>query len=187
LKRGLSPFFFWRLVMGRNLRGFIFGWFIRVQKFYRVLLLFYLSSSWTFTFILLSLLFLYLNLWGAYSLKYFLILRSSERLAWLFLWGGNFWSVILLMIYLVVIYYITWTLQRVETNLVLMRFPLTIPFIFKIGGALQLNNFYGLVSLVIVFISILTISQVLLFIRRVFNYKYLRWALILVFLMGVLI
>lgn len=184
LKIGLSPLFFWSLIIRGSLKGILFSWFISVQKLYGLVLFYYLVERGLVFFLVLSLFFLYVRMWGVFSLKWFLILRRCERLGWFLMWAKGITGLILLFSYLLVIYRIRLTLQNRELIVVFMSVPVRVIFFFKLGGVIVLRRLMGLCLLFTLVISILTLSQTIIFLRSVVVLKNLSWWVFFSFLVG---
>nr|BAV78678.1 NADH dehydrogenase subunit 2 [Steinernema litorale] len=188
MKTGVSPLHFWIFSVTNSLYGWGVMWFLTFQKmpFFPVLLS--LMSSGYFYFIILGVVFCYLQLLIMKNYKNLIIVSSTESFNWVLMLGFMslvnsyflFFYYVILMIFLLP-YFTNMSSNSTSWLLVLvfLNMPFTFTFFIKLISLSLLLGYSGLVFLLILFMMFLSMLSFSFFLvnMSVLNFLYLQGTL----------
>jgi len=170
MKIGVAPLHFWVFRVTNNIFSYNLIWFLTFQKLPFLLIL--LQIFWLRSFILLfiGLLVCYLQIFSIKNYKNLLVLSSTESFNWIIigLFISIFNTLYLFLYYLILMVIIINKFSKInfnflnwETILVFLNIPFRVTFfvkIFSLREIFKFNNFFILLVLFIIFLSVLTFS-----------------------------
>lgn len=181
IKIGVAPLHFWVFRVTNNIFSYNLIWFLTFQKLPFLLIL--LQIFWLGSFLLLffGLLTCYFQIFSIKNYKNLLVLSSTESFNWIIigLFVSIFNTLYLFIYYIVLIVLIINKFRKINSNflnwetiLVFLNIPFRVTFfvkIFSLREVFKLNNFFILLVLFLIFLSVLVFSFWLVNIRTKFN------------------
>nr|YP_009347358.1 NADH dehydrogenase subunit 2 [Nippostrongylus brasiliensis]APU89583.1 NADH dehydrogenase subunit 2 [Nippostrongylus brasiliensis] len=187
IKVGVAPLHFWIFSVLNNVYGFNLMWFLTFQKLPFLVIMIQLMEFYVLILFVVGLMMCLVQMLLLKSYKSLLILSSTESFNWIILgFLMSMFSVFLifmyyffLMLYLVPKFenenfysYVSW-----ETMLIFMNMPFSVNFfvkIFALGESLVLMDFWFLLVLFLMFLSVLSLGfwMVNLSVKNFFTNKY---------------
>lgn len=181
IKIGVAPLHFWVLSVTNNVFRYNLMWFLTFQKLPFLFILLQIFWLGSFIFFFFGLLICYFQLFSIKNYKNLLVLSSTESFNWVVI--GLFISVFNVM-YLFIYYFfliillinqiskINVNFLNWETILVFLNIPFSVTFfvkIFSLREIFKFNEFFILLVLFLMFLSVLSISFWLVNISTKFN------------------